>query len=50
MKSLRNYVHNLSDNTGTHLRNKLYQEFYPDIVHIANERGPIRITDEWTVI
>ena len=47
MKSLRNYVHNLSDNT--HLRNKLYQEFYRGIVHIANEGGPIRITDEWTV-
>jgi hypothetical protein len=48
MKSLRNNVHNLSDNT--HLRNKLYQELFPGIVHIANEKGPIRITDEWTVI
>jgi hypothetical protein len=41
MKSLRNYAHNLSDNT--HLRNKLYQEFYRGIVHIANEGGHIRM-------
>ena len=35
MKSLRNDVHNLSNNT--HVQIKLYQVFYHGIAHIANE-------------
>ena len=35
VKSLRNEVHNLSDNT--YVRNEIYREFYHEIVFIANE-------------
>ena len=45
MKSLRNDVHNLSANA--HVRRKISQEFYHDIVdmYIANEGCHIRINN-----
>ena len=43
MKLLRNYVHNLSDNT--HVRSKLYRVFYHCIVYIANDRSHVKISN-----
>jgi hypothetical protein len=42
IKSLSNDFHNLSDNT--HVRIKIYGEFYHGIVYIAHEGCNIRIT------
>jgi len=41
MKSHSNDVHDLFDNT--HVRSKIYQEFYHGIVNIANEGCLVRI-------
>ena len=40
MKSIRNDVDNLFDNR--HMRIKLYQEFYHNIIYIINERCHVR--------
>jgi hypothetical protein len=41
MKSLRNYVNNLFDNT--HVRIEIYREFYHSIIYIAIEGRYVRI-------
>ena len=41
MNSPRNYVYNLFINT--HMRNKIYREFYHCIIYIANEARHVRI-------
>ena len=41
MKSLRNEMNNLFDNT--HVGIKIYQEFYHSIIYIANEGRHVRI-------
>lgn len=43
MTSLRNDVHNMSDNN-MHVHSKIYQEFYHGFVCTANEGCHIRIT------
>jgi hypothetical protein len=41
MKSPRNDFSNFFDNT--HVRIKIYREFYYDIIYIVNERRHVRI-------
>jgi len=41
MEALKNGVNNLFENT--HVRMKIYQEFYHGIIYIANERRDVRI-------
>ena len=48
MKSLRNYVHYLSDNA--HAWSKIYTEFYHGIVYVANEGRHIRITTNFIIL
>ena len=45
MKKLRNDVYNLFVNT--HVRIKIYREFYHGIIHIANEGRYVRIKKQF---
>ena len=48
MNSLRNDVCNLFVNT--HVRNKMYREFYHCVIYIANEGRHVRIIDKVDIV